>query len=363
MPPDSPHTEVMPRFLGSALFARCLAAVGSCALLGLAACGQIGGVSEGDTGGTGGSSSAAGSGSGGTPQAVVLPPEPAFKVVGYQPSWAGSVLSLPYSQLNYVNYAFAIEKADGSIGLPQGLVALVANAHPAGTRVLLSVGGWNNGDASAFVALSANPTARAAFVAACLSAVDTYSLDGIDIDWEFPSQADAPNFAAMMHDLSAALTAKGKILTIAVSALEYGTEAITPEIFGYIDFANIMAYDGGGRDGSGHSPYSYAQSALAFWLNTKHLPASKAVLGIPFYSRPGYIAYSAIVKMSANAMNTDTITTSTAVEYYNGIPTVQQKTALAMTMGGGVMAWDLSQDTHDADSLLSAMVTRSKQAP
>jgi len=47
-------------------------------------------------------------------------------------------------------------------------------------------------------------------------------------------------------------------------------------------------------------------------------------------------------------------------QFYNGIPTVQAKTALAMTSGGGIMAWDLSQDTHDAQlSLLSAIYNKS----
>jgi hypothetical protein len=33
-------------------------------------------------------------------------------------------------------------------------------------------------------------------------------------------------------------------------------------------------------------------------------------------------------------------------QFYNGIPTIQAKTSLAMSTGGGIMAWDLSQDSH-----------------
>ena len=41
--------------------------------------------------------------------------------------------------------------------------------------------------------------------------------------------------------------------------------------------------------------------------------------------------------------------------YFNGIETIQQKTCLAKTDGlGGVMVWELGQDSHDDTSLLRA---------
>ncbi|HLZ86143.1 MAG TPA: hypothetical protein VKQ52_02835, partial [Puia sp.] len=37
-----------------------------------------------------------------------------FKVMGYLPSWSGSVSSIPFSKLTHINYAFALPNSDGS---------------------------------------------------------------------------------------------------------------------------------------------------------------------------------------------------------------------------------------------------------
>src|SRR5882724_5429898 len=108
----------------------------SASLLGLLGCGPIGGVSA-DGAGTGGQASGTGEsgGAGAEPGPLVLPPPPTFKVVGYWPSWVGSSLNLQVSKLNYVNYAFAKENADGTITLTaptKPLADLVKQGHAAG---------------------------------------------------------------------------------------------------------------------------------------------------------------------------------------------------------------------------------------
>jgi chitinase len=309
-------------------------------LLGLLACGPIGGVGESaGNGGEGGGTACP------TPAAsepAALPPPPAFKVVGYWPSWQGSSVNLQVSKLNYIDFAFATEQPDGSIVLPpptKPLADLVKQGHAVGARVLLSVGGWNNGDASAFTTLSSSPATRATFVAAVANLIEQFQLDGIDIDWEFPRADVTASYTALMQDLSASLKPAGKLLTIAAAPSSYGSEGITADALQYIDLVNIMAYDGG--NGAGHSPYALAQNSLQFWLG-KGLSASKAILGVPFYSQPGHTAYSSLVKADPAAANLD----QDGDQFYNGIPTIKAKTSLAMTTGGGIMAWDLSQDVH-----------------
>ena len=47
--------------------------------------------------------------------------------------------------------------------------------------------------------------------------------------------------------------------------------------------------------------------------------------------------------------------------HYNGLATIRQKTDLAITRAGGIMMWELSQDTFDpATSLLFAIDSRVK---
>jgi len=138
-------------------------------------------------------------------------------------------------------------------------------------------------------------------------------------------------------------------LSAAVSAQGYYAGGILNSVFSSVDFLNIMVYDGG--SGADHSPYSYAVSSLDYWLNTRGLPPSKAVLGVPFYARPSWKSYRQLLSEGASP-NSDTYNG----DYYNGIPTIQAKTNLAFDRGiGGMMMWELSQDAVGANSLLTAI--------
>jgi hypothetical protein len=107
-------------------------------------------------------------------------------------------------------------------------------------------------------------------------------------------------------------------------------------------------YDGG--DGPTHSPYSYAVSSLDYWLG-RGLPASKATLGVPFYSRPGQRKFSELVALGA-----DPFGDVYQGDYYNGINTIKAKTNLAFDRGiAGMMIWEISQDASDPYSLLTAI--------
>jgi len=91
----------------------------------------------------------------------------AFRVVGYFPSWQGSVSGIQFSKVDVINYAFLLPNSNGSlqaIDNASKLSSLVSSAHAAGVKVCISVGGWNNGDDSALVSLAGNSTYRTAFV-------------------------------------------------------------------------------------------------------------------------------------------------------------------------------------------------------
>src|SRR5581483_12158151 len=90
-----------------------------------------------------------------------------IKVVGYMPSWSGSVSAIQYSKLTHINYAFLLPNANGSlqaIDNSSKLQSLVAYGHSNNVKVCISVGGWNNGNDSAFETLASNATTRATFV-------------------------------------------------------------------------------------------------------------------------------------------------------------------------------------------------------
>jgi len=284
----------------------------------------------------------------------------AQKVVGYTPSWAGSANDIQYDKLTHVNYAFLLPKADGGLEPLQNeakLISMVNLAHAAGTKALIAVGGWDIGDGggndSRFTTLAANPATRTTFINNLISFVNQYNLDGVDMDWEYPDPVNNggnPDFTALMTELGDALHANGKELTAAVTAQGYYGAGVDAEVFNVVDHLNIMAYDGG--NGAAHSPYSYAESALNYWLG-RGLPASKAILGVPFYARPSWKGFNTLLAEGADPM-ADIF----GSDYYNGIPTIQAKTDLALQSGGGVMIWELSQDVAGQYSLLTTISER-----
>ena len=285
-------------------------------------------------------------------EAVVLPNN--FKSVGYMPSWSGNVNTVQYGKLTHINYAFVLPNGDGSlrpVENPGKLSSLVSLGHASNVKVSIAVGGWNDGDDSAFEALAANSGTRTAFVNNLIAFVNQYNLDGVDMDWEYPDPgASANNYTLLMQQLGSALHSRGKLLTAAVVSEGYYVDGVPTAVFGSVDWLNIMAYDGG----SPHAGYDWSIASVNRW-KSRGLPAAKAVLGVPFYSRPGYYTYSALVGMDPANANRDCTTAGGAQQCYNGVPTVKRKTQWALANAGGMMNWELSQDTTGSTSLVSAI--------
>jgi len=271
-----------------------------------------------------------------------------FKVIGYMPSWQGDVNTVQYSKLTYINYAFLLPTSTGglqSIDNPSKLQSLVSLAHANGVKVLISVGGWNNGDDSGFETLAGNSTYRSAFVTNIMNFVNQYNLDGADIDWEYPDAGtSANNYVSLMTALATSLHAQGKLLTAAVVGT--GGDGVLSSVFSQVDFLNLMAYDYNNYD---HSTYTYASQSISYWKG-KGLPAAKTVLGVPFYGRPSWESYAALIARGASPY----ADTYNGVGY-NGITTIKSKTDLAYDQGGGIMIWELSMDATGTYSLLSAI--------
>jgi hypothetical protein len=276
-----------------------------------------------------------------------------FKVVGYMPSWSGTASEIQYTKLTHINYSFIRPTTTGgltAVDQPAKLQDIVSRAHAVGTKVGIAVGGWSDLNNTDFQSMAANASYRSAFINNLVNLINTYQLDGVDIDWEYPSDgADPANYSTMMSELGSAMHSRGKYLTAAVSASGYYANGILNTVFPSVDWLNLMVYDGG--SGADHSPYSYAVSSLDYWLNTRGLPASKAVLGVPFYARPSWKSFRTLLAEGANP-NSDTYNG----DYYNGIPTIKQKTNLGFDRGiGGMMFWEASQDAIGQYSLVTAI--------
>ena len=280
-----------------------------------------------------------------------------FRIVGYVT--AGAVLDvIDVSKLTHINYAFLLPMTNGELmpfGSSAQLRRVVARAAESDVKVLISVGGWGWDDE--FEALASDNDRRARFVAGVVNFVLEYQLDGADIDWEYPDAgASSANFVSLMQELRNALPA-GSLLTTAVVADAGNAAGIDPVVFEFVDFVNIMAYDGGGTE---HSPMSLAQEALASW-GAKGLPKEKRVLGVPFYARPGNLSYHKLLESDPEAANGDQILYFDESRYYNGPATLRTKVELAQLEASGIMIWELSQDALGDDSLLSVIWDASRR--
>jgi len=271
-----------------------------------------------------------------------------FKVVGYMPSWSGDVNAVQYSKLTHINYAFILPTSTGGLQAldnPSKLQSLVANAHANGVKVMISVGGWNNGDDSGFEGLAGNSGYRNTFVSNIISLISQYNLDGVDIDWEYPDAGtSANNYVALMSQLSTEMHNRGKLLTAAVVGTDGGS--ILNAVFNVVDYLNLMAYD---ENNFQHSTYDYATRSMNYWRG-RGLPAAKAVLGVPFYGRPTWETFAQLVARGADP-NADVFDNVG----YNGITTIKNKTNLAFDQGSGIMIWELSGDATGGNSLVSAI--------
>lgn len=222
--------------------------------------------------------------------------EQAKVVVAYVTSWS-NVMPDPML-MTHLNYAFGgVNKTfDGvDVANPDRLksMVLLKQKNPR-LKVLLSVGGWGAGR---FSEMAASDECRWNFAEDCKKIVANYHLDGIDIDWEYPTQSsanissspqDTEHFTLLMRDLRKAL-GKKKLLTCATVAS--GEYIDFKSCIKYLDFVNVMSYD------MGNPPVHHSAlfpSEISGWMTSsaaveshlkKGVPADKLVMGMPFYGR------------------------------------------------------------------------------
>ncbi len=311
---------------------------------------------------------------------VIQTPAPfGYYVVGYFPYYRGlaSVPDIKFRMTNVVVYAFYQVNASGTLSAPSSPSATltdVANkARTNSSKIFLGINDGAGDGTTNFKNMAATASGRNNFIKSVMNTVRQNNLDGVDVDWEFPSTSNSTDitFTALMKELSDSLHRDGRYyLSCAITAGKYAggyRDAIRSEIFPYVDFFNIMAYDDFSTTVpyKHHSDYALAQTCLNYWLNTRSMPAAKCVLGVPCYGRPSGITqsntvltYSGILAQGGNPQLDSAVVTAGSFTnytiYYNGQYTVKRKAKLAKDIANGVMFWEKYQDAHDGNSLIKA---------
>lgn len=285
-----------------------------------------------------------------------------FKVVGYLPYYRFSLVdNINFDQVTYVNLAFGNLDASGNlvVGNGESVLPIVQKIKTTNTKVLLSIAG--GGDTGDHWEKYLSSTYRKECILRMVNFVIANKLDGIDVDIEGSLITSlGADYNLFVQELKDQLHSKGLAITAALTPT-YLDAAITNKTLNSFDFINIMAYDATGpwrpNDPGQHSPYSLAENALDFWTFQKGITKEKLVLGVPFYGRDfdpsdfKALTYEFIISLNSEYAYLDEV----GLLYYNGIPTIVEKSKLALQKANGIMIWELGQDAFNDLSLLAAI--------
>jgi chitinase len=276
-----------------------------------------------------------------------------FKVVGYLPYYRfGFNEQIDYSKLTHLCIAFANPDMQGNLSLSgQDPTAVIVRAHESDVEVFLSLaGGALTPDWAAAWKELIKPPNRPDFIHKILEYTFAYDFQGVDVDLEW-SHVDE-NYSGFVLELKDSLDVYGLPMTAALPGT-YRYPEITDEALAAYDWINMMVYDLTGswapNNPGPHSPYSFAEDAISYWTVGQQVPPEKLTLGVPFY---GYdfsdntnvvsFTFGSMVSMDPDYAFQDQV----GLAYYNGIPTIQQKTQLALDQLSGIMIWELGQDAY-----------------
>jgi chitinase len=323
-------------------------------------------------------------------------------VVGYYPSWMQSELApenLDMERLTHVVHAFAWPTAQGELVYADDFINddLVGKVHENGGFILLALGGWGN--SAAFATMSADSVARIKFIGQLLEFCLQHDYDGIDIDWEHPSNSqEKKSMTLLVRDMRAEfnklMRPQPLYISMAVTAGNWAGQWLDySELKKYIDWFGCMSYDfhGDWSNHAGHNSPLYASggdrcgsvdSGIRYLTQTRGLPKDKVLLGVPFYGR-GFNAsglykpssgtgsehrYSAIPGMIGSGwtrhwddvalvpylINSD----NTHIISYDDTLSVRFKAEYAVQHNlKGLMIWALGQDIINGDQALLPAVS------
>ncbi|CAE6511345.1 unnamed protein product, partial [Rhizoctonia solani] len=244
-----------------------------------------------------------------------------------------------------------------------------------------------------------NATSRATFVKSAIQLLEDNGLDGIDIDWEYPTAGEAEGFVELVKETRAGLDAYARSkgdkvpyqLSAAVPAGAQNYQNLkVKEMDKYLTYWNLMAYDYSGSWSTvsdyqanvyGGELSGVSTSASTEWYLKAGASKEKFVIGMPIYGRgfentdglhkpfngtgpgtweAGVYDYKALPFANATVYND---LKNIASYSYDPVkkelitydtPTITAAKSKWLTGQGlaGAMFWELSADMNGTDSLV-----------
>lgn len=169
---------------------------------------------------------------------------------------------LQLDKLTHLIFSFS-HVADGKMVLSSGvdslrLEQLVAQKQKyPNLKVMVACGGWT---ADGFSDAVLSDESRQLFVESAIELIEKYQLDGLDMDWEYPTSdaagikarpEDKENFTALMQGLRTALDQLGRPMTLTFAAAGwkgYFSYIELDKVIETVDYMNLMTYDQAGGE-------------------------------------------------------------------------------------------------------------------
>lgn len=275
---------------------------------------------------------------------LLVSSQPCKEVVGYYAGWQWydrnhlmNPQSVPYEKYSILTYAFFEPQSNGTLKIsdpwgdknqllgpinwataPAGYDTqydfgnpdyhlpnqkLSDYAHQGGCELLVSVGGWTF--STHFPAIASDPLKRSTFAHDCNSIVEIYGLDGIDLDWEYPSNIiEKQNFTILLQQVRDSLDTleielnRELKLTIAAGASPTNISNVEwNSVKNIVDIINLMSYDFYGTwdpitnhnaplyPSSINAQTGFSCSEAASNLLVAGVPSNQITLGLAWYGR------------------------------------------------------------------------------
>ena len=273
-----------------------------------------------------------------------------FKTVGYLPYYRFSLIDdIAFEKLTHLNIAFANPDSQGDLSVGnQDIDPIVTLGHEHGLEVYISLAGGLTSDWVTNWMNLLQPENRTAYIHKIVNFTLAHNLEGVDVDLEWSNVTS--NYSGFVLELKDSLTAHQLGMTAALPGT-YRYPNISEAALDAYDWINMMIYDFTGPwapDNPGqHSSYQFAQNAVNYWTNQQGVSPDRLTLGVPFYgydfSDPGNVhsfTFNTIVGQDPAYADQDQV----GLSFYNGRPTIGDKTELALESVSGIMIWELGQD-------------------
>lgn len=151
-------------------------------------------------------------------------------------------------------------------------------------KILMGMGGGAASGAGVhWPTISASASLRSAFAINAREFCFDHGFDGIDINWEFPSNAtQKANWVLLLDEIYTVFNASGLIVEASFHKDTSGQDLMADSDHS-MDYGNVQIYNG--YLNNLHAPYNYFKNIGDPYLTDPDIDKSKVLLGVPFYSR------------------------------------------------------------------------------